>query len=218
MTFNLEKYVFFKKNARFTIIPKLDDDDETFNQFNIFLCSFKQFFWTCDAKYITVNDNNLTEKDIFNQLLSITFWLFNKKYRLKGSFYCWINNVIEYIHMDGLSKNIEHIILYDDIRIPYSIMNPCKLNKLGNYIINHVESKIFIFIQSKQNKNKYRLLNSDMKYNLTNCTTFFDQKNRLVKNRIDFLNKIKKCFCFALKIIGLFIVAPLFVYDKLLSW
>lgn len=134
-----EQKIYYEKNAKFRIVPPLNDNDkskfiqflsETKNMYTIFnqnsigdpngnFPNFQDshFFWDFDETKgnIIINEKTeIVENDIFNQLTILLIWLFQKNYYLKGHFHCRIDNIIEYISLNGINKFVTHHILVDD--------------------------------------------------------------------------------------------------------
>ena len=72
------------------------------------------FFWkyNSDKNTLTINDVKYSvEGDTFNQLVILANWLFDKKYKLVGSYHAIIDGNIEYISSNGIDAVLSHCIL-----------------------------------------------------------------------------------------------------------
>jgi hypothetical protein len=193
MTTPRTKQIYYDKNAKFKIIPSIYGDDK--NQ-------FKQFFTETQKLYCTTGDdnylfwdfdeensniivdeiNNIVENDIFNQITILVLWLFGKNYRVKGYFHCRMENIIEYISMDGVNKFITHHILADDNIIDANrdrgeIISDAKF-KINKYIrtVKNQKNKIVSF-NTKNNKNKsQKMMDTDTKYFYYKNITYREDK------------------------------------------
>lgn len=178
-----EKQIYYDKNTNFKIIPKISTDD--MKQFRLFLAEIKSLysptsndnllFWEfneIDSKIIINETTNIVVNDIFNQLILLALWLFGKKYCLEGYFYCRIENIIEYIELDGISKFITHHILIDDLD---------EINEANcNSIIPDAKYKINKFIKKKLQTSN----NIIPKNNIYNIKQFGARSNIFYENNI----------------------------------
>ena len=130
----INKQIFYDKSTKFNIIPSLDN--EMINEFVTYMETFHHnhnddtFFWVFDQNIgaIIINETtNTVEDDIFNQLITIYYWLYKKGHHLEGSTYYRTNNLIEYICMDSM---ISHYILFDEINIYNEMLMYNSKNKL----------------------------------------------------------------------------------------
>ena len=155
----MEKKIFYKKESYFIILPKLTIDDLV--EFKIFTRMVKQtyntknedcFFWLFDEfkNCILINDDtNIVENDIYSQLVTLVYWLFQKNYQVKGSFVCKIDNLTEVISINGIDNSVVHYTIMKDIQI-----DNCLSESYIPYIVNHEESikeckRIFTDIQDR---------------------------------------------------------------------
>ena len=198
--------IFYYKDAKFKIIPKIHKNDmEDFRNFFINLINTysesgkNTFFWDLNEinNTIIINKNIYSSYDILDQLRLIIFWLFNKKYNVKGFLYFRINKVIEYIWTDGKTNNIKHFMLLDDNNVEEffdicvansngEIADNCDSNKIYDKILDNTKYKIEKFLEiSIFGKNKKLKKNNIKIYPVD----FID----LSKNCIDDENKLLLC-------------------------
>lgn len=158
--------IIYDKHTKFHINPALDET--TNNQLVSFLNALKtenNIFWTFEPQLgaIIINENTqITNCDIFDQLITIYHWLYNRGYCLKGSTCYRIDNFIEYISTDTL---ISHYILFDKININHIIMSDAK-----NKLLTQLKKSN----KKKKKKNNEKIIRGEL---------------QIAKNRIKFLTK-----------------------------
>ena len=215
------KEIFYDNTSKFIITPKIRESDiDAFNKHYEVLkktseCDMGNFyFWRFDpiSNSIIVNENtNLANNDVFNQFCSLSYWLFRRKYNLRGQFYCRFDNYIEYISVNGRNSAIVHHILIDNSAIPKNLNNSSDIMnnaifKMKRYLKkNYKNNRCFQnkkeqIISNQKNKSNDKKVNSNIngnkKINQNIPTYYFGKKeqNRLtiVENKIKSLTVLNK--------------------------
>jgi hypothetical protein len=150
---NTKKKIFYEKEVKFYVVPNMIINDMfEFKKHILHIRTEYQiqyqkdcFFWDFDEKTnsIIVNENAYAiENDIFNQLILLTHWSFNKNYRIKGSYHSRTGNTIEYISMNGNDTFICHHVLVDSDTTENIINIDSLTDDIGNRIITDAKNKI----------------------------------------------------------------------------
>lgn len=191
----MDKKILYRKDTYFNIFPKLKSEDLViFKQFinNVkktyisnqstdkilpinYQAQNTYFFWELDEEKnaIVVNDlTNSVENDIFNQLITLIYWLFQRKYHVKGTFFFQIGNLSEFILMSGMTNSISHHIVMDNSSYQFleDIENIIKNNQSGqNFVTKNLLENILYVNHgqeidecSEQNVIRYLAKNSDI--------------------------------------------------------
>ena len=118
-----EGRIFYENNVEFKILPSMANITE-FREYIInlkntyMLDNSDRFFWEYNEinNSIIVNEKtDVVENNIFNQLIILILWLFEKNYSLSGSFCYRIGDKVEYISTDHNKKIVKHYILMDNL-------------------------------------------------------------------------------------------------------
>jgi len=196
------KQILYQKNKEFIIVPTMTKQNTIeFDNFvktlknkyqSTSICNGKKiadcFFWDFNKtnNSIIINETtNITENDIFNQLTTLIFWLFDKNYLLKGSFLFKTGNIIEYIATDGITKFITHYVLTDEINIDkFNIEYTADINAavIQDKIMLDAEYNLKNAIRMREAKDEYKL----QKYikNIEN-----GNKKKIIRNKYDPVQK-----------------------------
>ncbi|XWV24659.1 hypothetical protein QJ856_gp1125 [Tupanvirus deep ocean] len=186
---NNNRKIFYEKNAKFEIIPQMDQINASeFRNHIKFLADVYHskyskdcFFWKYDEKTncIIINDNGYAiENDIFNQFTQLVYWLFSRDYSIKGSYHSRTDNIIESITMDGKAKFVSHHILSDDEPLEIKFDNNNNSNDLDDET-----SKIIIDAKNKIYQHLEILKTIPCVY----CDSEFEEKTKdtnAIKNKI----------------------------------
>ena len=136
--------IFYDKYTKFCVNPSMNKkmSNEFINYVNFIHRNNNFFFWTFDSNSdtIVINENIQVVKDnIFDQLMVIYHWLYQRGYKLEGSTYYRTNNLIEYISMDTI---ISHYTLFDEIDRHYRILMTNSKKKMLSEINSHNKLKL----------------------------------------------------------------------------
>lgn len=149
-----ESKIFYQHDAKFKIIPKLNQ--EMIKEFKNFIMKIKNrndttnsednnhYFWTIDkdANNIIVDEKtDMVDNDIFDQFVTLACWLFKRRYRIDGSFYYRIRNMMEHILANEQNTFVTHHILFDEIEIS-SYFDDEQTIDIGRKIILDTKKKI----------------------------------------------------------------------------
>ncbi len=174
MTDLIIKKIFYEKDAAFNIIPEINSEDS--RQFRAYILELHKtyydfyhcecFFWEYDDKNnsIIVNKKSqMVSDEILDQLKVIVQWLYDKKYRIEGSFHYRINNIIEYITSNGNDKFFNHYLLFDDKKIDEYFENNKMTEEIRTKIIIDAKNKIkkYTDISTQTNESIYPALNKE---------------------------------------------------------
>lgn len=187
----MSSQIYYKKNTNFDISPTMNLNDVTkFRQYISFwqmeykrIYIYDCYFWDYNesTNSIIINANNhAVEYDIFNQLMILIKWLFERNYHVEGSYYGRIGNFIEKITINSKINFLIHHILYDRIkttfRDPTVILHDSKIkiNKcIGTSVLDISKYNSDIGICNDENKllirslqEKIRLIENDQKKQL----------------------------------------------------
>ncbi|AEQ60768.1 hypothetical protein [Acanthamoeba polyphaga mimivirus] len=152
---NSNQFIIYDSNNGFVITPKLTNNiisklidfiDQSRNSYREYY-GVNCFLWKLDLVNNAIISDSAVEfiidNDIFSQLSHIASYLFNHYYRLKGTFYCRTENIIEYIYMDGLTNLLTHYVLID------TIDSMCNDDSNDNEkLLSESKEKLNVFIKS----------------------------------------------------------------------
>lgn len=119
MIANVQKKLFYKRDSCFVVVPKLQPDDLlAFQKFISWVKSTGYtnncFFWDFDVEknMIVINDSiDLVENDIFDQLTTLVYWLFQRNYNIKGFVFYQVDDLSEFIYINGNNTVYHHTML-----------------------------------------------------------------------------------------------------------
>ncbi|BCS83377.1 hypothetical protein QLL95_gp0746 [Cotonvirus japonicus] len=234
-------HIIYERDVHFVIVPTLCN--ETVKMIHDFINTLKYthaefyhtncFFWKFDKEKNSIvvdNDINIVENNIFDQLVTISYWLYDRKFKLQGTFYCRTENIIEYISMDGFTNLLVHHVLIDVIED--SIIDNEENNTIN--IMTNAKKKMDIYLNKDTNINNdlqtecsCKKLSSNKFYNntfyITNVPemqqnhqiqTEFNMKEKLleIENKITSINKNNDLFWKASAIFGIIAVSSICLF------
>lgn len=196
-TINIDKKIFYEKEFRFEIYPKMDEDmmdqlDKYLKKLNNAYPSIENnLFWKINHNQCIEVDESIstTSYDIYHQLLSILQWLFDRNYRVNGHFYYRIGNNIEYISVNSQNNLIKHFTLIDNTSINVLIGHNVNDN-IQEYILEDSIKKIDMHIELDKINTSCLQLNPVE----NSCIESFSNRLYVAENKIKNISRKNKYY------------------------